>query len=327
MKFLFLILVQPVAALLMPGRWVWPHFAGAALWIIGLVKIIKIAALQMRGIDRVAVFGPLFFAIPMGVFGADHLIAPKIVAAIVPSWIPGHLFWVYFVGVALFAASLSIVTRKHSLLAATLLSAMLFLFVLLLHVPNLAAHPRDRFALAIVLRDLSFSAGALACAVVQAEGWPKRNLNRIVILVRYVIAFSAVVFGVEHFLHPEFVPVVPLRQLMPAWIPGHLPLAYVTGMVLIASGLSIFLNWKARLAATWLGTFIFVIVLLVYLPIMVAKLSDIGNGLNYLADTLAYGGTALLLAGALPVEDYSKVPLEKRGESALQAGIFQSSDT
>jgi uncharacterized membrane protein len=327
MRFLFIVLVQPLAALVMPGKWVWPHFAGAALLSIGLATIIKTEALHTRGIDRAAAFGPLFFAVPMAVFAGDHFISPKSIATLVPSWIPGHLFWVYFVGVALFASSLSIVTRKHSLLAATLLSAMLFSFVLLIQVPNLAANPRDRFALAIVLRDSSFSAGALSCAVVQAKGWPKRRRDRIVSLVRYVIAVSAVVFGVEHFLHPEFVPVVPLRQLMPSWIPGHLPLAYVTGIVLIASGFCLLLNWKARLAATWLGIFVFVIVLLVYLPIMVAKMSDIANGLNYFADTLAYGGAVLLLAGALPVEEHSKVPQENRGKSAIQTGILTNSNT
>ena len=311
MKFLLVIFVQPVAALLIPGRLFWPYFAGAALSIIGLAKIIKIDVLQMRGIDRSAVFGPLFFAIPMAVFGADHFIAPKIVAAMVPSWIPGHLFWVYFVGVALIAAALSIVTNRHSVLAATLLSVMIFSFVLLIHVPNLAANPGDRIAFVVLLRDLSFSGGALACAVVQAEEWPKRTLSRIVVLLRYVIAVPAVALGVENFLHPEVVPVVPLRQLMPSWIPGHLPLAYATGVVLIASGLSMVFNWKARLAATWLGIFVFVIVLLVYLPITVAKMSDIGNGLNYLADTLAFAGTALVLAGTLPGEDHSKVPLEQ----------------
>jgi hypothetical protein len=50
-------------------------------------------------------------------------------------------------------------------------------------------------------------------------------------------------------------------------------------------------------------------VLFVYLPIMASNLSDIGNGLNYVVDTLAFGGTALLLANALPVEDYSLASL------------------
>jgi uncharacterized membrane protein len=210
------------------------------------------------------------------------------------------------VGVALIAAALSIVTRQYSVLAATLLSAMIFSFVLLISVPRVAADPGDRFALAVLFRDSAFSAGALACAVVQAGERPKRSLNKLTIVVRYVIALAAIGFGVEHFLHPEFVPVVPLKQLIPSWVPGHLLLSYVTGAVLMASGLCLIVNWKARLAATWLGIIVFVIVLLVYVPNMLAKISDIGNGLNYTVDTLAFAGTAFLLAGALPKE-YSEV--------------------
>lgn len=219
-----------------------------------------------------------------------------------PSWIPAHLFWVYFVGTALIAAALSIVTKKHSVLAASLLSAMIFSFVLLIHVPNFAANPHNRFLFAIPLRDSSFSAGALAYALAHADNWPKSISNRIGIVVRYVIAISTVVFGIEHFLYPDFVPVIPLKQPMPSWMPGHLFLAYLTGAVLIGAGLCLIVNWKARLAATWLGIAAFVMVLLVYLPITISKPSDIGNGLNYLVDTLAFSGAALLLAGVLPNE-------------------------
>jgi uncharacterized membrane protein len=144
--------------------------------------------------------------------------------------------------------------------------------------------------------------------------------------VRYIVSVTAVVFGVEHFLHPQLVPVVPLEQLMPSWIPGHLFLAYGTGVILILSGMSMVLNWKARLAATWLGIVVFAIVLLVYLPITIAKVSDVGNGLNYLVDTLAFSGSALLLAGVLPMEDRSEGPLENRGESAAAAVAVSSRD-
>jgi uncharacterized membrane protein len=158
MKFLFIVvLFRAHLTTLIPGRVFWPYFAGAALLIIGLARIIKGQGLQVRGIEKALVFGPLFFAIPMAVFGADHFIASKIVAATVPAWIPGHLFWAYFVGTALFAASLSIATKKHSVLAASLLSAMIFSFVLLIHVPNFAANPHDRFMFAIVLRDSSLA--------------------------------------------------------------------------------------------------------------------------------------------------------------------------
>jgi uncharacterized membrane protein len=312
MKVIFILLFRAHLTSLIPGRSFWPYFAGAALLIIGLARIIKGGELHARGIDKAVAFGSLFFTVPMAVFGADHFIASKIVAATVPSWIPGHLFWVYLVGTALFAASLSIATKKHSVLAASLLSAMIFSFVLLIHVPNFAANPRNRFMFAIVLRDSSFSSGALACALAQAGECSKQKLNWLTVLVRYVIALPSVIFGAEHFLYPDFVPVVPLKQPLPSWIPGHLFLAYATGAVLIAAGFSLLFNWKARLAATWLGIFVFVIVLLVYLPIMIAKLSDIGNGLNYFADTLAFSGTALLIGGALSNEDHSAAPLTGR---------------
>jgi uncharacterized membrane protein len=326
MKFLSVTLVQLVAAFLFTGKLFWPYFAGSVLLMIGLVRIFRDERLQVGGLDRALVFGPLFLAIPMAVFGADHFIAPTIVASLVPSWIPGHLFWVYFVGVALVAASLSIVTGKHSVLAATLLSAMIFSFVLLISVPKLIANPHDRFVFAVLLRDLSFSGGALAYALAQANESSMRNPDWITTLLRYVIAVPAVVFGLEHFLHPEFVPVVPLAQPMPSWIPGHIFLAYLIGAILIVSGLSIIVNWKARLAATWLGIVVFAIVLLVYLPIMVAKASDIGNGLNYLVDTLAFSGTALLLAGVLPMRDLSRVSIEGRRESAAGVDILSRVD-
>ena len=48
---------------------------------------------------------------------------------------------------------------------------------------------------------------------------------------------------------------------------------------------------------TWLGLIILLLVLFLYLPIVVANPADIGNGLNYLADTLLLCGAVLALAG------------------------------
>ena len=288
--------------------------------IIALLRIGWAEAVRVRWINKAFALGPAFFAIPMAVFGADHFISPGLVATLVPSWIPWHMLWVDLVGVALVASTLSIVTKKQSVLASTLLSAMLFSSVLLISGPKLIAGPGDRFVLAVLLRDSSFSVGALACALAQAK-WPERRLRSLTALARQVIAIAAGVFGVEHFLHPEFVPVVALRQLMPFWIPGHLFLADATGVVLAASSLCMLFNRKARIAAIWLEIFVFAIVLLVYLPITVSNLSDIANGLNYLADTLAFSGTALLLAGALPVEDCCEAVSEVRKESVARAGV------
>ena len=52
---------------------------------------------------------------------------------------------------------------------------------------------------------------------------------------------------------------------------------------------------------------ILILVLFIYLPIVAADPSDIGNGLNYIVDTLAFSGAALVLADALPREDHPHV--------------------
>lgn len=278
----------------------WPYFAGVALSVIGLSVIIKKETPQEHGLDKIVPFGRLFFAVPMAVFGAQHFTATIFVVRMIPSWIPCHLFWAYLVGAALIASALSIVVKKQARLAATLLGVMLLLFVLLMHIPNLAANPHDRILLAVALRDLSFGGGALVFAGAQTEEWRARGTHWIITIGRFLVAIPVVVFGVENFLHPDFVPGVPLNKITPAWIPGHILWSYLTGAVFIVAGLSIMFKISARLAAKGLGIMVLLLVLFVYLPMTAAIPYDIANGLNYLVDTLALSGSALLLAGALP---------------------------
>jgi uncharacterized membrane protein len=280
----------------------WPYFAAAALLAIGLPIIIKHDLLQAHGLDKAAPFGRLFFAIPMAVFGTEHLTDAADVARIVPSWMPAHLFWVYFVGIALIAAVLSIVVKRQARLAATLLGIMVLLFVVMIHIPNIVTNPRDRFAWVVGLREIAFSGGAFALAGAQMRKRPAGGVSALVTVARLFVGIPAIFFGVEHFLHPDFVPGVPLNRVTPTWIPGRLFWAYSAGAVLVAAGACLIVNKKARLAATFLGIMILLLVLFIYLPILVANPSSIGNGLNYIVDTLAFSGAALLLADALPEE-------------------------
>ena len=59
-----------------------------------------------QGIERFVQLGPLLFAAPMAVFGAEHLTIADDIATAIPHWIPAHLFWTYLVGVALISAVL-----------------------------------------------------------------------------------------------------------------------------------------------------------------------------------------------------------------------------
>jgi len=282
----------------------WPYFAGTALTLIGLFAMRK-EVTEARGIDKVLVTGPLFVAAALAAFSADHFGLAKFIMADVPSWIPWHLFWAYFVGCALLAAALSIATKVQVRLSATLLGIMIFSFVLTIHLPKVLAHPHDRIAWAVAVRDLSFAGGAWALAGTRTDEWRIHGTNKLIALGVFLMALAAVFFGVEHFLHPEYVPVVPLGKPMPAWFPGHILVAYLTGAVLIAAGVSLVLGIKARAAATSLGIMVLILVLIVYLPIAIAIPSSAGTGekiegLNYFFDTLLFAGMVLVLANALP---------------------------
>jgi uncharacterized membrane protein len=290
-----------------PGTVLWPYFAGLALLALGLPIVIKNELPQAHRLDKFMPLGRLFFAIPLAVFGAQHLTSTKFIARLVPAWIPAHLFWVLLVGASLIAAALSIIVQRHAQLAATLLGIMLFLFVVLISVPRVWANPRDRFAWAVLLRDLSFSGGACAFAGAHMKARPPDGVSPLVTLGRFFVAITAVFFGVEHFLHPDFAPGVPLAKVTPGWIPLRLVWAYLAGAVLLAAGACLIINKNARLAATYLGIMILVLCLFIYLPIVVAIPSDIGNGLNYFVDTLLFSGAALVLADALPKGEHPHV--------------------
>ena len=125
---------------------------------------------------------------------------------------------------------------------------------------------------------------------------------------RIVIGITAMFYGVEHFLHPANVPGVPLEKLIPAWIPGHMFISYVTGAILLVAGVSILLAKKTRMAATYLGTWIVLLVLFLYGPILIAALATPGTdvkveGLNYFLDTMLFAGVILGLASATPRTD------------------------
>jgi uncharacterized membrane protein len=258
---------------------------------------------QARGLDKVVALSNLCFALPLAVFGALHLSAAQGLMTMVPAYMPWRLFWAYFVGVALVAASLSIATKIQVCWSGLLFGIMMVLFVAMLHVPRALASPQDRFAWTIVIREMSFAGGGwiLAGNAMRGQGGSK-----LIVVGSVLVAIAAICFGVENFLHTANVPGVPLEKLMPAWIPAHLLIGYLTGVILFAAGLVILVGRKTRMAATYLGTWLVLLVLFVYGPILIAALADPSagvkiEGINYFFDTMLFAGAVLALASAMPL--------------------------
>jgi uncharacterized membrane protein len=277
--------------------------AGVLLFLIGLCAA-KTDISRAYRLEKFVAATNLCFAIPLAVFGALHLSNVAFVLPAVPPYMPWRLFWAYLVGVALLAASLSIATKIQVFWSGLLFGIMMFLFVLMSDLPGALANPRNRFAWTLAIRELSFAAGGWLLAAGAMRG-PHRS--KLIAVGRVVIGITAIFYGVEHFLHPLHCPGVPLEKVMPAYIPARPVIGIVTGAILVMSGAAILLNKRTRAAATWLGSWIVLLVLFIYGPILIAQMFDpsIGakvEGINYFADTLLFAAVILALATASPPE-------------------------
>lgn len=70
----------------------------------------------------------------------------------------------------------------------------------------------------------------------------------------------------------------------------------------MVAGVCFLLAWKTRAAATYMGTWILLLVVAICGPVLIGALADPSagvqvEGINYFADTLLFGGAILSLAG------------------------------
>src|ERR1700735_2996951 len=172
----------------------WMCFAGL-IYLVAGVFILRKEIRAARGWDKLLTLGCVFIAVPLAVFAPEHFRGPEFVQNMVPSWMPVHLFWAYFVGCALLAAATSLTVRKFVRLSSTLLGLMFFLFVCLMHISNALANPKNRFARAMALRDLSFAGGAWALAGLHSRASSPQQSKWMILFGRIVIAVAAIFFA------------------------------------------------------------------------------------------------------------------------------------
>lgn len=279
--------------------------AGIALFLIAVLAGRKQIA-EARNLDKIAALSNLCFAIPLAVFGALHLFGPRFVIDGVPGYMPFRWFWVYFIGCALIAASVSIATKIGVRWSGLLFGIMMFSFVAMIHLPGALRDPQNRILWTIVFREMSFGGAGWIFAGTAIHGG--RGKAVLITVGRISIAIAAIFFGVEHFLHATGLPGVPLVKQMPAWVPGRVLIDYATGAALLVAGGSILSSRKTRTVATCVGGWILLMVLAIYGPVLIAALLEPGiavkvEGINYFADTLLFAGVILAAASATPQTD------------------------
>lgn len=293
---------------------------GVSILLIGLIVAFRRDIPRAQGLDKIVCFGPVFFVAPLAVFAGEHFTVTRGMAGMVPGWIPWHMFWVIFVGLCLVAASLSLAVGRVAGLASFMLGVMFFGFVTLMDVEGLTTHLHDRFIWTLTFRELTFSLCSFAFAATLANARWRPASERLAAVARVVVGSVIVFYGVEHFLHPQFVPVIPLELPLPAYIPVHVLINFVVGGAEVLAGLAMVVNRQARTAATLLGALVGVVVLLVYLPLLIAHPADIEVAMNYVADTLCFGGAVLMLAGSIAPEQHERATVAGPVAVKLQNG-------
>jgi uncharacterized membrane protein YphA (DoxX/SURF4 family) len=239
--------------------------------------------------------GRLFVAVSLVVFGVQHFIYGGFVATLVPAFMPGRLFWAYFVGVAFFAAAVGIFVEMLARPAATMLGVMFFLFVVLLHIPRIIGKSSDgnEWTSGFVALAMCGGAWVLASAAPLEE---REKADPFLGLGRYFFALAFVAFGVQHFVYARYA-----AGLGPPWYLGRPLWLCLVGVLLVATGAAIVLGQKTQMAANLLAGTLILFFLLLYVPRIVGQLHNPGPWTSAF-EILALCGCALVLAGALPGE-------------------------
>jgi len=112
-------------------------------------------------ISRIAIY---ILSLVMLAFGIYHFLHPKNLMIYVPDFLPGGMVWIYIVGTAFILAAVAFIINRQAKLAGYLLAALLFIYVLTIHLPNYL-HAGDaemrQIAFVNILKDAALAAFAL----------------------------------------------------------------------------------------------------------------------------------------------------------------------
>jgi uncharacterized membrane protein YphA (DoxX/SURF4 family) len=181
------------------------------------------------------------------------------------------------------------------------LAIMFGLFVLLMDLPATLRHPAILLNWSLAARQTTFAIGALALFATARRDRRPQVSDTLAAIARIWTALVLIFYGVEHILHPQYSPGVPDSTLTASWVPLPLVLAYLTGILLIAFGIAMFARKYAGFGAALAGLLMVLLTLVLYVPqfFLAHSVSQRVTAINFIFDTLLFGGTVLVITRAI----------------------------
>jgi uncharacterized membrane protein len=182
----------------------------------------------------------------------------------VPSWLPQWLS--YANGAVLLAGGIGVLLPRRWAAIFGLALLIYLAFWVVVQAINDIAHPLNVGANLALFEDLALMCGAwIAYAALADDGIPFLKEASGLMTARILFGIACLIFGLSHFLYADFT-----AQMVPAFLPLHLPLAYITGAGHIAAGLALISGVLPRLAAVCEAAMMSLFLVLVHIPMVAA---------------------------------------------------------
>lgn len=193
----------------------------------------------------------------------------------VPAGLPGRETLACLSALVMLVAGAGLLFRATVRYAALILTAFFALWVVALWLPGALVHPRVETNWLGVGEDLTLVTGGwlIYCAASGRSGASIR-------VAQIVFGLALVPIGLSHFFYLQGA-----ANLIPAWMPWHVPLTMVAGAGHIAAGLAIACGLLPRLAATMEASMESLITIIVWVSAIAAKPGDHMNWVNLLIST------------------------------------------
>jgi len=137
---------------------------------------------------------------------------------------------------------------------------------------------------------------------------------------RYLYGLALIAFGILQFINDIFVV-----GRAPTWewatASNATTWAYVSGALLVAAGVAVLVNKKARTAASIVGILILLGPVIRFIPVVLADKNFGGDWTNFFK-SLALAGGSFIIAGSIPRESIAKNTFNDLISKLIPAGRF-----